>query len=263
MMKKDIEAETGYFRQRICSIARDYATDRYDCALIAIGSVGERVLKRVMPLEEARVFYHAVNHTRHTLAPQKSMNNDVVHIEIYSHKPMEVQIVSASEDFTGDGGMRGDDFAMAKYETTTADISNADSDTIKTALRVLTEFQRSDSYILLSAFGNRYAQEMHTVISRIMSKRNIPHLNVIIKPSRLYPTERSNAEAAINRLVLSGGKVKVIDNQDLEENVIRHPAGFVADGQWASINTKIAREIEIYLMKLSEASINAKKIVAF
>ncbi|MEM0156048.1 MAG: hypothetical protein QW597_05555 [Thermoplasmataceae archaeon] len=263
MMKKDVETETGYFRERICSIARDYATDRYDCALIAIGSAAERALRKVMPLEEARVFYHAVNHSRHTLAAQKNISNDVAHIEIYSHKPMEVRVVNAGDDSLDDDSMRGDDYAMAKFETTTADISNNESDITRTALRVFTEFQRSDSYILLSAFGNRYAQAMHSSISRIMSSRNIPHLNVIIKPSRLYPSERSIAEGAINRLVSAGERVRVIDNQDLEENLTRHTTGYSVDGQWGSINTKIAREIEVYLMKLSNASINAKKIVAF
>lgn len=263
MMKKDVEAESDYVRRRICSIAREYSMDRYDSALVAIGSVGERILKRVIPLEEARVFYHAVNHGRHTLAPQRSQNSDVAYIEIYSHKPMEIRIINTTDDPYTMRDFDDAEYPVTKFEITTAEASTSQIERSRTALRVFTEFARSDSYILVSAFGGKYAQEMHTEVSKIMVRRNIPHLNVIVKPSKLYPNERAMAERAISHLQSLGARVKVIDNQDLEESDARNSTRPSSDGQWTSVNTKIAREIEVYLMKLAAASINAKKIVAY
>jgi len=257
-----MEAEGNYVRERICKIAKEYGSDRYDSALIAIGSAGERVLKKVIPIEEARVFYHAVNHNRSSVNTASGSGNDVAYMEIYSHRPMEIKIVNIGDDAFGDSNFQTEKYSGTQFETTTAEFSDSQADKEKTALRIYTGLLRADSYILLSAFGGNYSQEMHTQMARVMIKRGIAVLNVVIKPSRLYPRERAAAEIGIKRLKDLGARVKEIDNDEYEFNFAGNFTRYSSESQWPSINAKIAREIEIYLMRLSAASADARKIIA-
>ena len=262
MFRKNMETEGNYVRERICKIAKEYGSDRYDSALIAIGNAGERVLKKVIPIEEARVFYHAVNHNRSNVNTASGSGNDVAYMEIYSHRPMEIKIVNIGDDAFGDFNFQTEKYSGTQFETTSADFSDSQADREKTALRIYTGLLRSDSYILLSAFGGKYSQEMHTQLTRVMIKRGIAVLNVVIKPSRLYPRERAAAEIGIKKLKDLGARVKEIDNDEYELNVAGNFTRYSSESQWPSINTKIAREVEIYLMRLSAASADARKIVA-
>ena len=70
------------------------------------------------------------------------------------------------------------------------------------------------------------------------------------------------AEIGIKKLKVLGARVKEIDNDEYELNVAGNFTRYSSESQWPSINTKIAREVEIYLMRLSAASADARKIVA-
>ncbi|QRF76414.1 hypothetical protein Thermo_01936 [Thermoplasmatales archaeon] len=262
MFRKNVETENNYMREKICEIARQYGSDRFDGALIAIGNAGERVLKKLMPLEEARVFYHAVNHGRNTVDSERNSGSDAVYMEIYSNRPMEVKLVNVGDDGFGDLNFSAGKYTGAQFETTVSDISDSQAERAKTALKIYAGLERADSYILLSAFGGKYSQKMHTALARVFIKRGVANLSVVIKPSRLYPHERALAEAGIRDIRNLGAKVKVIDNDLFEANVAGNFTRYSSENQWPTINTKIAREVEVYLMRLSAASADARKLVA-
>ena len=121
-----------------------------------------------------------------------------------------------------------------------------------TARELLCEVEKSNSYILISGFGGDFAQDLHMAFSLLLKERNIPHLNVIIKPSREDLKRRKIAESGIKKLEAVCGKPRIYDNERLIEK--NKEFAREKDGVIRKINVRIARDVEVYSTRLSNAS---------
>ena len=93
---------------------------------------------------------------------------------------------------------------------------------------------------------------MHVAFSRLLKQRKIPHLNIIIKPSKEDMKRRKIADKGIKIIENEIGKPKVYDNQkmiDKHKETVREKEKVIQ-----RINLKIAREVEVYSTQLSNAA---------
>ena len=233
-------------------LIRKYYSERMDNVVIAFGTAGDKVLRNIRPLQIRRTVYRSVQ-LKKERAVSPTVQAQDAEIILAEPEPVKVSIISR-EEYEYRKNIDQFDCWQDPLEAATVNTTfiEGSGDAEATARELLCEVEKSNSYILISGFGGDFAQDLHMAFSLLLKERNIPHLNVIIKPSREDLKRRKIAESGIKKLEAVCGKPRIYDN----ERLIEKNKEFVRekDGVIRKINVRIARDVEVYSTRLSNAS---------
>ncbi len=230
-------------------LIRKYYSERMDNVVIAFGSAGDRVLRNIRPLQIRRTVYRSIQ-LKKDRALSPTLESREAEICLQEPDPVKVSLVSREEY---EYRKNIDEFACWQDPLETATVNttfiDGSDDADSKARELLCEIEKSNSYILLSGFGGEFAQEMHMAFSRLLTARKIPHLNIVIKPSKEDSLRRKKAEKAIKALEAVSGSPCIFDNQKLMER--NQDSAREKEKVIQKINVKIARQVEVYSTRLS------------
>jgi cell division GTPase FtsZ len=230
-------------------LIRKYYSERMDNVVIAFGTAGDKVLRNIRPLQIRRTVYRSVQ-LKKERAVSPTVQAQDAEIILAEPEPVKVSIISREEYEYRKNIDQFDCWQEAATVNTTFIEGSGDAEA--TARELLCEVEKSNSYILISGFGGDFAQDLHMAFSLLLKERNIPHLNVIIKPSREDLKRRKTAESGIKKLEAACGKPRIYDNERLIEKNKEYARE--KDGVIRKINVRIARDVEVYSTRLSNAS---------
>ena len=238
--------------EQLRGMIRGYYEERVDNTVISIGSAGDRIIRRIVPLEVRRVSYHSILKSDAEEKKSASMNEYKGYVNLAGRSRIEVKLMSRvrREDRKAADNLELWQEGLVSHNLD-KEMPGDSGPYLRSVTQIFENMEKSSSYIIISGFGGDFSQPMHQSFSRILQDRGLPVLNVIIKPSRSESKRRKIAESAINEMINAGQRLVVFDNEKLlGRKSIREDLTEVIDG----VNNRIARKVEIYSMKLSDAT---------
>lgn len=238
--------------EQLRRLIRDYYEERIDNTVISIGSAGDRIIRRIVPLEVRRVSYHSV--IKNGIQDYDAGNRKEYkgRLNLSGKDTVEVKLMTRVNVLAGRKNKHVELWQEGVVSHNISEEMPDDRGSYARPVRQIFEnMEKSSSYIILSGFGGEFAQPMHLTFSKMLKGRGLPVLNIIIKPSKSEPNRRKIAESAIQEMLKIGERIVVFDNERmLGKKTTRE--GFTE--KIDSVNDRIARKIEIYSMKLSDAT---------
>ncbi|MCL6090600.1 MAG: hypothetical protein M1393_06135 [Candidatus Thermoplasmatota archaeon] len=245
--------ETQYMENALRSLIRKYYQERMDNVVVAFGEAGDRILRNVKPLQIRRTIYRSIQVKDRGVFASNSTEKEDVEISISEPDPVKVALISKEEY---DYRKKVDNFENWREPLDCASIVTTfmerDNDWASMSKELLNNIEKSNSFVLVSGFGGNVAQNLHVNFSMLLNSRKIGHLNVIIRPSKEDMARRKLADEGIRKLKESGVEVIIYDNQKLIEN--NKSKNYDRNKTIQKINLRIARDIEVFSARLSNAS---------
>ncbi|MDS0256563.1 hypothetical protein ApAK_02535 [Thermoplasmatales archaeon AK] len=234
------------------SYFRKYYAERVDNIVLAFGIAGERILRSIKPIQERRTIYKAIQEKKDRAFIGSSRDSQGCEIMVEGPQPLSVQVLSKEEY---DYRKRLEDLELwdnpLDLASVTVDFVGPTSDYDSLAAEVMNGMEKSNSFVLVSAFGGTFAQSLHMATARLLRKMKIAHINVILEPGRGEMEKRRTAESGINKLREEGEVVKVFDSQKILEASYRI---YTEIGKiYEKLNEKIAKEVEIISDRLASS----------
>ncbi|MCL4340654.1 MAG: hypothetical protein M1431_00950 [Candidatus Thermoplasmatota archaeon] len=233
-------------------IVRNYYEDRADNTIISFGTAGRKILENIMPLEYRRAVYHSVikNETGYHVNSYTHWNEDI--LEIVGPEPMEVQVVSKLQyDQERANKVKIVERDPVKIGETILDYNSRDFSPAKTAREIFSQMDKSNSFILVSGFGGKFAQPLHIEFSRLLASRNITHFNFVVKPSANNYVKRNMAEAGIVELLRTNRYLREYDS-DIHLGPLNGTTAQILE-KVKNLNIRIARDLEVVSTRMSGA----------
>lgn len=188
--------------------ASQYFSGKMDNSIIAFGKAGKNVISRlsgraVMGTELISVESNDASARRNIFSAvgkklRNSFRDEMEHMEY-------VRSMASSAL----GGKISLDFITDKHGFGKLDIDKSEfnSNPYGASARILSSTSNSSSFILFSDFGEMLSQRMHLAVSALLSKKGIPHLNVITIPKDTGSAKNEMAVSGLDMLKNSGAKV--------------------------------------------------------
>lgn len=107
------------------------------------------------------------------------------------------------------GGNVALDFITSDHRIERLDIYEKDfnDDPDRVSDRIMSSSYGSSSFILLSDFSESVSQKMHIAFSKMLTRKGIPHLNVVTLPGIAGTSKNDDAHFGVEELKKAGGKV--------------------------------------------------------
>lgn len=233
-------------------VVKEYFEEHNDSTIISFGKAGSRIIKRMLPFESGRTNFHTVDLDRETMTSKPKGKGRLIRKFLKRSSYLEVDLDGSSININRYRN------AGVSVESIYYKVSNVNvrydkflSSPRFVANEILSNIEKSSMFILVTGFGGAFGQTMHTEFARMLKKRKIPHLNVVIKPSRLERQRRSEATRAITELMKEDSNVIVYDNEEyIDKNRMFDSlhAAEITDG----INEKIGMDIWLYNLRLTD-----------
>ncbi len=233
-------------------VVKEYFEEHSDSTIISFGKAGSRIIKRMLPFESGRTNFHTVNLDRETVTKMPKGKGKIAKRLLKRSNYLEVDLDGSSVSVSGYKNT-GVSVESIYYKVSNLNVryDKFMSSPRFVANEILANIEKSSMFILVTGFGGTFGQTMHIEFSRMLRQRKIPHMNVVIKPSRLEKQRRSLAQRAITELMNEDGPVFVYDNEDYIDK------GRMFDSLHAAeitdrINEKIGMDIWLYNLRLTD-----------
>ena len=202
---------TETFRDDCLNAITDYYSGRMDNSIISFGKTGRSIVSRlssraVMGTELISV--ESCNNIQGVSLISdlgarilRGFKDEVDHMEYMRSISTKFMRGKVALDFIS-GGQRLDKLSVDEKEFNTRPED--------TSSRILSSGSLSSSYILVSNFGEMLSQRMHIAFSNMLSKKGIPHLNVVTVPNNSKSCNTEMAKSGVDELKRNGGKVVTI-----------------------------------------------------
>lgn len=196
---------TETFKDDCLNAVSDYFMGRMDNSIVSFGKSSRNVAAR--------------------LYTRLAMGTELVSVE-YSLSTARRAVMSLiSRTFSPSHGKNGSRFGHIKGLKNGGDISldfiasdhrierldvnedDFDNDPTRISDRIMSTSFGSASFVLLSDFGEHVSQKMHIAFSKMLTKKGIPHLNVIALSGDEGSSKRETAVSGVETLKNLGGKV--------------------------------------------------------
>lgn len=199
---------TETLRDDCLNAVTDYYTGRMDNSIISFGKTGKSILSRlsaraVMGTELVSV-ESCNNLTNGSIISNlgerilRGFKDEVDHMEYMRSLSTKFMRGKVALDFIS---------GNHKMEKLSVDEKEFNLRPDDTSSRILSSTASSSSYILVSNFGEMISQRMHIAFSKLLSRKGIPHLNVITVPQNSRQCNVEMALSGVEELRNSGGKV--------------------------------------------------------
>lgn len=207
--------------------ARNFYSEKIDNSIIAFGKAGKNVVSRlsgraVMGTELVSVDSNdGISHRDIFSAVgrklRNSFRNEMEHMEY-------VRNIASSAM----GGRIPLDFITGKYGIGRLNVDKGEFNTNpdRTSARILSSTSNSSSFILFSNFGEMISQRMHIAVSELLSKRGIPHLNVITVPRNTDSAGNELVDSGLAHLRKSGAKIVTYEEGSYQDSFEYFPGEF-------------------------------------
>ncbi|MEM0158345.1 MAG: hypothetical protein QXV22_05030 [Thermoplasmataceae archaeon] len=232
------------------SYFRKYYEERYDNIVLAFGIAGERILRSIRPIKERRTIYKAIQEKKDRAFIGSAKDGPGYEISVEGPQPVSVQVLS-KEEF--EYRRKLEDLELWSNPLDIASVSvdfvgpTNDYDTL--ASELMNSMEKTNSFVLVSAFGGTFAQSLHISTARLLRRMKIAHISIILEPGKGEMEKRRTAEVGIEMLRQEGEIVKVFDSQRLLETSYRI---YTEIGKiYEKLNEKIAKEVEIISDRLA------------
>lgn len=232
-------------------VVREYFEEHNDSTIISFGKAGSRIIKRMLPFETGKTNFHTVNLDTETVTVKpkgKGMLKRLLKRSSYLEVGLEGSSININTYKNAGVAVESVFYKLSnvnvlydKFVTSPKLVAN----------EILSNIETSSVFILVSGFGGTFGQTMHSEFAKMLKKRRIPHLNVVIKPSRLEKEKRSRAIRGITQLMNEDGPVVVYDNNDfLDKNSMFD--SLHAMERTDKINERIGMDIWLYNLRLTD-----------
>ncbi|WP_393970656.1 hypothetical protein OXIME_000881 [Oxyplasma meridianum] len=233
-------------------IVKNYYADRADNTIISFGTAGRKILENIVPLEFRRAVYHSVvkNENGYHVNSHAYGNEDM--LDIVGPENMEVQLVSKFQyDQERANKVKIVERDPVKIGETIIDYNPQDFSPSITAKEIFSQMDKSNSFILVSGFGGKFAQPLHIAFSKLLASRNITHFNFVVKPSLNSYLKRNVAEAGIMELTSISHYLREYDN-DIYLGPLNGTTTQIME-KVKNLNIRIARDLEVVSTRMSGA----------
>ncbi len=257
-MEAEIEEYGAMLSQKEVSeltskVVKEYFEEHSDSTIISFGKAGGRIIKRMLPFESGKTNFHTVNLDTETVTKTpKGASKKLLKKLMRRSNYLEIDLDGSSVNVSGYKN------AGVSVESVYYKVSNLNVRYDKfvvsprlVANEILANIEKASMFILVTGFGGTFGQTMHMEFAKILKHRRIPHMNIVIKPSRLEKVRRSEAQRSITELMKEDGPVIVYDNEDyIDRNRMFDSlhAAEITD----RINEKIGMDIWLYNLRLTD-----------
>jgi cell division GTPase FtsZ len=246
-------------RHNLTEIVKEYYEERADITIMSFGDCGKRILGYMMPDEIPRANIHSVtmdNTPVVKIEKKKSTSGLLTKKTKMSYFKVDLESKNSVSGTVYSGPLMQELLVQTKNISVLADQFESSPELV--ASQIFDEILRSQAFILVSGFGGSFGQRMHIAFSGILNKRNIAHVNLVIKPSKLEEDRRRKAQAGIIQLVKQSGGVKVYDNEESSKEIRnmlpQNPLTYLD-----KINEKVVRDLKFFSLRLSEVTRDIRK----
>lgn len=234
-------------------VVKEYFEEHSDSTIISFGKAGSRIIKRMLPFESGKTNFHTVNLDTDTVTEvPKNADKKMMKKIMKKSNYLEVDLDGTSVSVNGYKS------AGVSVESIYYKVSNLNVryDQFVTSPRlvaneILANIEKASMFILVTGFGGTFGQTMHTEFARLLKHRRIPHMNIVIKPSRLEKVRRSEAQRSITELMKEDGPVIIYDNEDYIDRKRMFDSLHAAEIT-DRINEKIGMDIWLYNLRLTD-----------
>lgn len=196
---------TETLRDDCLNAVSDYFHGRMDNSIVSFGKTGRNVTSRLysrlaMGTELVSVEYSLSTARRAVMSfVSKSFSGTLRRNSPHRERLKKTQM----------GGSVALDFITSDHRIERLDIYEKDfnDDPDRVSDRIMSTSYGSSSFILLSDFGEIVSQKMHIAFSKMLTRKGIPHLNVITLSGTSGTSENERARFGVEELKKSGGKV--------------------------------------------------------
>lgn len=232
---------------------KSYFEEHESSTIMSFGRAGSRVIKSLLPFETEKTNLNMVvqdNSTVVALSPKARRSlKKILKRSSYA----EVDLEERTESSTSSRGIS----LVVESMHSRINKYNVSYDNFLTspklvANEILSRAGKASVYILVSGFGGTFGQTMHTEFALMLNKRRIPHMNIVILPSKMEKERRSRALRGLTQLMKLDMNVKVYDNQDyIDSRRMFDP--LYSSEIMNRINEKVGLDIIHYNLRLTDS----------
>ncbi len=232
------------------NVVRQYFEDHNDSTIIAFGKAGSRIIKRMLPMEGNNTKFHTINLETGVvrMTQTKKKSRGISRRSTFLEVDLEENSISVN-NYSRNGVAVESVFYKINNITVSYDKFTISPKLV--ANEILANIEKSSYFILVSGFGGSFAQPLHIEFSEMLRKRRIPHLNVVIKPSRLEKDKRSIAQRGIIKLSREDSVPYVYDNDEVLDKK-KMAETINAAELLDKINEKIGMDIYLYNLRITD-----------
>ncbi len=253
--------EEQYMKGIVGQKVKKYYLERLDNIVIAFGSTGYRILSSVKPLQTRKTSYISIQ-TKKERETVEKYSERFAEIQVAGPEELRVSLISKQEyDYRKSMELTNNTEGFADARSINTQFIEQRKNWYIMSKEIFNSLPKSNSYVLLSAFGGTFSQAMHISFASLLNEVGLPHLDVAVVPFDIDGPKKQRARKALNVMKnISKGTV-VYDNDKVAEKLGIGCGDPYNSRTLGKINERIASDVGVFSAKLANrSSINVYKL---
>ncbi len=215
------------FREDCLNAVNEYYSERRDNSIIAFGKAGKNVISKL----SSRIVMgtELISVESDDTSPKTGIMS-IVGKKLIGNIRDEMEHMEYVRNLVSSalGGKISLDFVTGNHRIGKLNVNESEfnNNPDSTSARILSSISNTSSFILLSNFGEMISQRMHISLSAMLSKKGIPHLNVVTIPKDLGKTNFEMANSGLDELRESGARVVTFEEDSYSTSMDYFPGEF-------------------------------------